>query len=283
MKKAPAIIGAIILLSGAVAACKSEPAATWAPVTGRIMTRWAAEVKPDSVLPEYPRPQMVREGLAQPQRAVGLRHRRPRTPAGPSDVGREDPRAVRRRIGPLRRRQAGRGREGALVPPDVSASRRMARPARSCFISAPWTGRARSGSTAGRSERTAAATTRSPSTSPMPSERRDKQEIVLRVFDPTDEDNSAIARGKQVMQAPRHLVHRRDRASGRRSGWSPCRDAYIDEPEDHAGCRSGQVLTVEVAVAGRRAARRSTCGLAVSLGTKRSSPRRSVRAGARRS
>ena len=28
---------------------------------GRIMTRWAAEVRPDLVLPEYPRPQMVRE------------------------------------------------------------------------------------------------------------------------------------------------------------------------------------------------------------------------------
>lgn len=35
--------------------------ADWAPVGGRIATRWAAEVSPETVLPEYPRPQMVRE------------------------------------------------------------------------------------------------------------------------------------------------------------------------------------------------------------------------------
>jgi beta-galactosidase/beta-glucuronidase len=33
----------------------------WQPVEGQIMTRWAADVSPDNVLPEYPRPQMVRE------------------------------------------------------------------------------------------------------------------------------------------------------------------------------------------------------------------------------
>ena len=36
-------------------------AAEWQPVPGNIMTRWAKEVTPDKVLPEYPRPQMVRE------------------------------------------------------------------------------------------------------------------------------------------------------------------------------------------------------------------------------
>jgi len=35
-------------------------AATWKPAAGTMMTRWAAEVNPDSPLPEYPRPQMVR-------------------------------------------------------------------------------------------------------------------------------------------------------------------------------------------------------------------------------
>lgn len=34
--------------------------ASWAPVGGRIQTRWAAQVDPENVLPEYPRPQMVR-------------------------------------------------------------------------------------------------------------------------------------------------------------------------------------------------------------------------------
>ena len=35
--------------------------APWRPVEGRPLTRWAADVTPDRVLPEYPRPQMVRE------------------------------------------------------------------------------------------------------------------------------------------------------------------------------------------------------------------------------
>ncbi|MWV47192.1 beta-galactosidase [Paenibacillus sp. HJL G12] len=34
---------------------------TWSPVEGKLMTRWAHEVNPENVLPEYPRPQMVRE------------------------------------------------------------------------------------------------------------------------------------------------------------------------------------------------------------------------------
>ncbi len=34
--------------------------APWAPVPGNMMTRWAAEVSPDNVLPEYPRPTMTR-------------------------------------------------------------------------------------------------------------------------------------------------------------------------------------------------------------------------------
>ena len=32
----------------------------WQPAPGRMMTRWAADVRPEAVLPEYPRPQMVR-------------------------------------------------------------------------------------------------------------------------------------------------------------------------------------------------------------------------------
>lgn len=33
----------------------------WSPVTGRIQTRWAKDVDPQCPLPEYPRPQMVRD------------------------------------------------------------------------------------------------------------------------------------------------------------------------------------------------------------------------------
>ncbi|HEX9940105.1 MAG TPA: glycoside hydrolase family 2 TIM barrel-domain containing protein, partial [Longimicrobium sp.] len=39
-------------------AARTEPA--WRPARGRLTTRWAAEVDPRNVLPEYPRPQMVR-------------------------------------------------------------------------------------------------------------------------------------------------------------------------------------------------------------------------------
>ena len=37
----------------------SQPA--WKPVEGHIMTKWASEVSPEKPLPEYPRPQMVRD------------------------------------------------------------------------------------------------------------------------------------------------------------------------------------------------------------------------------
>ena len=33
----------------------------WQPADGPLMTRWAAEVSPENALPEYPRPQLVRE------------------------------------------------------------------------------------------------------------------------------------------------------------------------------------------------------------------------------
>ena len=35
--------------------------ADWKPGEGPLLTRWAKEVSPTNVLPEYPRPQMVRE------------------------------------------------------------------------------------------------------------------------------------------------------------------------------------------------------------------------------
>lgn len=61
-----------IILAAAIAACcacnRSEVAApslntdpaAWAPAGERIKTRWASQVDPQNVLPEYPRPQMVR-------------------------------------------------------------------------------------------------------------------------------------------------------------------------------------------------------------------------------
>src|SRR6188474_2068771 len=36
-------------------------AAQWQPANGPLMTRWAKDVSPTNVHPEYPRPQLVRE------------------------------------------------------------------------------------------------------------------------------------------------------------------------------------------------------------------------------
>ena len=38
----------------------ASAAAPWRPAEARLLTRWAADVRPDSVLAEYPRPQLVR-------------------------------------------------------------------------------------------------------------------------------------------------------------------------------------------------------------------------------
>src|SRR5438445_6075747 len=40
---------------------QTSRAAEWKPAAGPLMTRWAKDVTPDKVLPEYPRPQMVRK------------------------------------------------------------------------------------------------------------------------------------------------------------------------------------------------------------------------------
>jgi hypothetical protein len=45
---------------GGAASADPASAGQWKPVQGRIMTRWAAQVSPENVWPEYPRPTMVR-------------------------------------------------------------------------------------------------------------------------------------------------------------------------------------------------------------------------------
>ena len=52
----PVLLFAIVCLAGQIVA------ADWAPVPGAFpLTRWAKDVSPDKVLPEYPRPQLVRK------------------------------------------------------------------------------------------------------------------------------------------------------------------------------------------------------------------------------
>ncbi len=48
----------IVLMQMGVLLAGAEP--EWKPAPGPLMTRWAAEVSPANVLPEYPRPQLVR-------------------------------------------------------------------------------------------------------------------------------------------------------------------------------------------------------------------------------
>ncbi len=50
----------IAIAALALASCAQQEVRQWAPVEGNISTRWAAEVDPANVHPEYPRPQMVR-------------------------------------------------------------------------------------------------------------------------------------------------------------------------------------------------------------------------------
>lgn len=50
----------VVVLAGAWPCGTMARAAEWKAVEGRIMTRWAKEVSPEKVRPEYPRPMMVR-------------------------------------------------------------------------------------------------------------------------------------------------------------------------------------------------------------------------------
>jgi hypothetical protein len=49
-----------VLLGWAETKLPADPAAAWHPADSPLMTRWAADVNPNRVHPEYPRPQLVR-------------------------------------------------------------------------------------------------------------------------------------------------------------------------------------------------------------------------------
>src|SRR6516165_5831354 len=51
----------LIALIAAFAARSFATAADWKPAPGKLMTAWAAKVDPNHPLPEYARPQMVRD------------------------------------------------------------------------------------------------------------------------------------------------------------------------------------------------------------------------------
>lgn len=54
--------GLLVIVASLAAPLAGEQAAKpWAPAAGPLMTRWAKDVSPDRVWPEYPRPQFVRQ------------------------------------------------------------------------------------------------------------------------------------------------------------------------------------------------------------------------------
>jgi len=59
--KIPCLFLSLMLLIPAAGLQAQGKQKEWEPISGRIMTRWAQEVSPDNVWPEYPRPTMVRD------------------------------------------------------------------------------------------------------------------------------------------------------------------------------------------------------------------------------
>jgi len=198
MTRTAAILGLTAVLSASAVSCKNEEPAAWAPVQGRIMSRWAAEVRPDRALPEYPRPQLVRD------RWLNLN--------GLWDVA-------------ITAKQAGRPEEwdGRILVPFAaeSALSGVGRPVgaakalwyrREFKVPRLWRrGRLLLHFGAVDWESTVWVNGKEVGThrggyDPFSYDIRDslksgaRQEIVIRVLDPTDENNSGIARGKQVLK-----------------------------------------------------------------------------------
>ncbi len=203
MKKA-AVFASLALVIASLAACKSEPKVAWAPVQGHIMTRWAAEVRPDLALPDYPRPQMVREnwlnlnGLwnfaitakdaPKPDRWDGQVLVPFAVESALSGVGK-----------PVGAAKALWYRRTIEVPKKWRDGRVLLHFGAVDWESTVWVNGREMGTHRGGYD-------------PLTYDIRDalkggaKQEIVVRVWDPTDDDNSGIARGKQVMK-PRGIFY----------------------------------------------------------------------------
>ena len=56
MKKLLPIFATLFLLLS----CAENETITWKPAGDKIMTEWGENIDPNNVLPEYPRPQLVR-------------------------------------------------------------------------------------------------------------------------------------------------------------------------------------------------------------------------------
>src|SRR5438067_2666399 len=54
-------LACLAIVSASTPAFQLEAGEPWHPAAGPLKTRWAKDVSPANALPEYPRPQMVRE------------------------------------------------------------------------------------------------------------------------------------------------------------------------------------------------------------------------------
>ncbi|OGD27652.1 MAG: hypothetical protein A2V57_10730 [Candidatus Aminicenantes bacterium RBG_19FT_COMBO_65_30] len=231
---------------GCIAACKTEPATEWKPVEGRIMTRWAAEIKPGLVLPEYPRPHMAREewlslnGLWD-YAIMAQDAGRPEAWDGKILV----PFAVESALSgvgkPVGAKKALWYRRTVAVPKKWRGGRVLLHFGAVDWESTVWVNDREAGIHRGGYD---------PFTYDITDalERGTKQEIVLRVYDPTDEENSPIARGKQVMR-PRGIFYTAVTGIWQTVWLEPVPEAYIANLKTTPDVDRG-ALMVEPAVTG---------------------------------
>ena len=130
----PLVVSALAVWATLAATCLLAPAADWQPAGGRIKTRWAEDVSPDKVWPEYPRPQMVREdwlnlnGLWDYAIAAEGRPRSPQECEGKILV------PFAGRVGPVGRDEARGPDEPAVVSPHVRGAGGVEGPARAAAL-----------------------------------------------------------------------------------------------------------------------------------------------------
>jgi hypothetical protein len=204
MKRTSAALAALAIVFGTAAACKSKPQVTWTPVPGRIMTRWAADVRPDAVLPDYPRPQMVREkwlSLNGPWSYALTAKDAPRPEAWDGQI--LVPFAVESALSGVGKPVGGARalwyRRTVDIPRKWRGGRILLHFGAVDWQSTVWVNGRELGTHKGGYD-------------PFTYDIRDvlkrgkRQEIVVRVWDPTDEENLGIARGKQVM-APHGIFY----------------------------------------------------------------------------
>ena len=198
MKTRPARAVLAVALAAALAACRPSASDDWKPVGGRIMTRWAAEVGPQNALPEYPRPQMVRGGWLNlnglwDYAIVAKESGEPEAWDGRILVPFAAEAALSGVGKPVGADKALWYRRTVRVPRDWRGGRVLLHFGAVDWESTVWVNGREAGTHRGGYD---------PFSYDITDllRRRAGQEIVVRVHDPTDEANSPIARGKQVMK-----------------------------------------------------------------------------------